>query len=98
MKNVAARRPLTLFSGEQGSPAQPDFDTRLRDFGRAAASRGRTQGLPADVERFVTALRGYHRAWSVCSRTAVPALDERAVRLAIAAYAAVAAFAKKPAA
>ncbi len=98
MKNVAERRPLTLFPSAEGGPAPLDFESRLRDFARAAAARGRARGLPADVERFVVALRGYHRAWSVCSRTAVPELDEAAVRLAARAYTAAAGYAKKPAA
>ena len=98
MKNVAARRPLTLFSGREGAPSPPDFDTRLVDFARAAAGRARKRGSAADVEGFVAALHGYHRAWSICSRTAIPALDERAVRLAIAAYSAAAGHAKNPAA
>jgi hypothetical protein len=96
MKHAAERRPLTLFPPPGTPPAPLDFETRLRDFARAAAERRR--GVPADVERFVCALRGYHRAWTVCSRTAVPELDDRAVRIAVAAYCAATGDAKKPAA
>ena len=98
MKTVAERRPLTLFSGRESSPAPRDFESRLREFARVAAGRARARGLPADCDRFVTALHGYHRAWSISSRTAVPALDERAVRLAVSVYAAAAGFVKNPAA
>jgi hypothetical protein len=96
MKNAAERRPLTLFPPPGTPPAPLDFETRLREFARAAA--GRRRGVPADVERFVSALRGYHRTWRICSRTAIPDLDEHAVRIAVAAYCAATGYAKSPAA
>jgi hypothetical protein len=96
MKNAAERRPLTLFPPPAAPPAPRDFETRLREFARAAAARRR--GVPADVERCVRALYGYHRSWRICSRTAVPDLDEHAVRIAVAAYCAATGSAKKPAA
>ena len=96
MKTAATRRPLTLFPAPELVPAALEFEARLRDFARASATRRR--GAPADVDRFVRALAAYHATWTLCSRTAVPALDESALRIAVAAYCAATGGAKRPAA
>lgn len=95
MKTAATRRALTLFPEAEATPAPLAFEARLREFARASASRSRE---PADVDRFLTALQAYHATWSLCSRTAVPALDERALGVAVAAYCAATAKARRPAA
>ncbi len=60
------------------------LEIRLADFARAAAARQRTRY--GNVDLFVRALRGYYGTWSICSRTAVPPLDERAIALAVGVY------------
>ncbi len=94
MKN-AERRPLTLFPVREAEPAPLDFETRLRDFARAAAARRRGA---ADISSFVAALTAYHRTWTLCSRSAVPPLDERARQHAVAAYCEAKGLLKRPAA
>ncbi len=96
MKNSRSRQPLPLFAPRAEERAALDFEGRLRAFARAAAARRR--GEPLELERFVAALRGYHRAWTICSRSAVPALDDRAVEAAVAAYFAAGGSRKRPAA
>ncbi len=96
IKHGATKEPLPLFGGRNPEREPLDLETRLRDFARAAAVRGR--GAPLDVERFIGALRAYHRAWTICSRIAVPALEEREVRVAVAAYCEAKGARKKPAA
>jgi len=59
-----------------------DFAAKLRAFAREVARRHR--GRPADPERLIVALRGYHRALSIVSR--VPELDARLIEGAVAAY------------
>jgi hypothetical protein len=95
MKN-AERSPLTLFPVREAQPVPPaDFPTRLRDFARAAAARGRGS---ADIASFVEALTAYHRTWTLCSRSAVPPLDERARQLAVTAYCEAKGILRRPAA
>ncbi len=59
-----------------------DFAGKLRAFAREVARRHR--GRPADPERLIIALRGYHRALSVVAR--VPDLDAPLIEAAVAAY------------
>ncbi len=65
-------------------PLEPSVDLadKLRAFAREVARRHR--GRPADPERLIVALRGYHRALSVVAR--VPELDARLIDGAVAAY------------
>jgi hypothetical protein len=74
MKSLAAMPP----------PLDPgvDFAAKLCAFAREVARRHR--GRPADPERLIGALRGYHRALSVVAR--VPELDARLIEAAVAAY------------
>ncbi len=95
MKN-AKRQPLSLFPAGRIWPAPLDFETRLRDFARAFAARDR--GREPDVRRFESALRAYHRAWTICSRVAVSELDAGAIGIAVAAYAVATGRTRKPAA
>jgi len=53
-------------------------------FARDVAWRHRT--LPADPGRFRVALEGYYRAWRISEAAALPPLDARVVKIAIAAY------------
>jgi hypothetical protein len=73
--NKLAARPLPL-----ESPV--DFAAKLRAFAREVARRHR--GRPADTERLIVAVRGYHRALSVVAR--VPELDARLIEGAVGAY------------
>jgi hypothetical protein len=59
-----------------------DFAAKLRAFAREVARRHR--GRPANPERLIVALRGYHRALSVVAR--VPDLDAALIEGAVAAY------------
>ncbi len=63
------------------------LEHKLADFARAAAARQRTRY--GNVDLFVRALRGYYATWSICSRTPVPPLDDRAIALAVGVYVAL---------
>ena len=80
--NTALDAP-TLFD----AAAHERFETRLADFARAAAARQRSRH--ANVDLFLRALRGYYATWSVCSRSPLPPLDDRAIAFAVGAYVAV---------
>lgn len=69
---------IPLFDDHSGPP----FEAKLRAFAREVAKRHR--GRAADPGALVLALRGYYRMWSIFER--LPALDERAIALALAEY------------
>lgn len=58
------------------------FEGKLRAFAREVAKRHR--GHAADPGALVLALRAYYRMWSLFER--LPALDERALSLALTEY------------
>ena len=61
---------------------QPAFELRVRRFAREVAKRHRSG--QADVGALVTALRAYHRMWSLVD--AVPPLDATAIGIAVSEY------------
>ena len=63
-------------------PPQPVFELRIRRFAREVAKRHR--GGQADIGALVTALRAYHRIWSLVE--SVPPLDTVAVGIAVSEY------------
>lgn len=69
---------LPLFDERSGPP----FESKIRSFAREVAKRHR--GRPADPGALILALRGYYRMWSIFER--LPALDDRAIALALAEY------------
>ncbi len=69
---------LPLFDERSGPP----FETKIRTFAREVAKRHR--GRPADPGALILALRGYYRMWSIFER--LPALNDRAIGIALAEY------------
>lgn len=69
---------MPLFDERSGPP----FEAKLRAFAREVAKRHR--GHRADSGAMVLALRGYYRTWSIVER--LPALDDRAIGIALAEY------------
>lgn len=63
-------------------PPQPAFELRVRRFAREVAKRHRSGS--ADVGALVTALRAYHRMWSLVEP--VPPLDATAIGIAVSEY------------
>ena len=60
----------------------PTFESKIRAFAHEVAKRHR--GRSADPGALILALRGYYRMWSIFER--LPALDDRAIGLALAEY------------
>jgi hypothetical protein len=74
----STRNPAGLFDDSASSTGD------VRSFARAVAQRHRSR--PADTAQLVLALRGYYGTLALFAE--VPNLDEGAVAIAIAAYAA----------